>query len=371
MSITLLSLYDNSKNKYNLKIEAGVIAMSNFVQWVHTVEDVEVSGFLHGGELVFSTGIANKGKDWLMPFIKNLILKKVSGLVLNIGPYIPEIPNDIIDFCNEMGFPLLSIPWESRIVDITRDCCNMIIINEREENDISYAMKNIVFFSDNIEQYIPVLESHNFDIKTNYCMVAVKVIDNTHYGIYKVFERLLYSIKKHWSKFSVDEVQYYVLCGFDEKEIEQVIMSILSEYSGKIYFAVGSFESKVESLSKEYKTISKLIVFVKNKKIPVSYYDKLGIMKILLEIGDTEILKEFYQKYLSKLKSYDDENDTNYMNFLKLYLEFDGSINKVAEKTYVHRNTINYQLAKIKKILGNDLKTYNDKFNIMLAFYIG
>ena len=41
-----------------------------------------------------------------------------------------------------------------------------------------------------------------------------------------------------------------------------------------------------------------------------------------------------------------------------MYLKYDGSVQKVAEETFVHRNTINYQLAKIKKILGNNLKTF-------------
>ena len=42
----------------------------------------------------------------------------------------------------------------------------------------------------------------------------------------------------------------------------------------------------------------------------------------------------------------------------------------MAEETFVHRNTINYQLAKIKKILGNNLKTFEERFKLILAFEI-
>ena len=133
MAVTLGSLCEKAGYLYGMRVIAGKEGMTNIVQWVHSVEDIEVSDFLHGGELIFSTGIANKGQDWLLPFVKNLIAKNVSGLVLNIGPYIKGIPSEVISYCNEKKFPLMDIPWKTRIVDISRDFCNQIISNERKE----------------------------------------------------------------------------------------------------------------------------------------------------------------------------------------------------------------------------------------------
>lgn len=75
MAVTLRSLCENASYLYGMRLIAGSGGMSNIVQWVHTVEDIEVSEFLHGGKLIFSTGIANRNQDWLLPFIKNLIEK--------------------------------------------------------------------------------------------------------------------------------------------------------------------------------------------------------------------------------------------------------------------------------------------------------
>lgn len=90
MAVTLGSLCEKAGYLYGMRVIAGKEGLTNIVQWVHSVEDIEVSDFLHGGELIFSTGIANKGQDWLLPFVKNLIAKNVSGLVLNMSPYIKE-----------------------------------------------------------------------------------------------------------------------------------------------------------------------------------------------------------------------------------------------------------------------------------------
>ncbi|WP_243145485.1 helix-turn-helix domain-containing protein, partial [Clostridium neonatale] len=55
---------------------------------------------------------------------------------------------------------------------------------------------------------------------------------------------------------------------------------------------------------------------------------------------------------------------------LKLYINNNSSIQAVSEKTFTHRNTINYRIKKIKEILNTDLNNPKDKFNYMLAFYI-
>lgn len=378
MAVTLLSLYEKASYLYSMRVIAGNGGMSNIVQWVHTVEDSEVSEFLHGGELIFSTGIANKDKDWLLPFVKNLIEKQVSGLVINIGPYITEIPQKVIDYCNKMDFPLMDIPWKTRIVDISRDFCNQIILNEKQEEDISQTFKNMIFFPGEIEKYMPFLQSHNFKVNANYCLIAVKielqdgvVLDKAE----KIVERIIYSFKKHWGEFKVDNVGYYVLCDFTSEEIESLVSKIQAQqYNNlsiqRIYVAVGLTNRKVQFLAKNYQITSRLITISIKNNISPEYYDKLGIKKILLSVDDTEILKSFYKENLSNLKIYDKENGTDYMNFLKMYLEYDGSVQKVAEKTFVHRNTINYQLLKVKKILGNDIKTLEDRLKLLLAFQI-
>lgn len=378
MAITLRLLCEKASYLYGMRVLAGNEGMSNIVQWVHTVEDVEVSGFLHGGELIFSTGIANKSQDWLMPFVKNLIDKQVSGLVVNIGPYIKTVPKEVIDYCNAMNFPLLDIPWKTRIVDITRDFCNTIILNEKKEEDIGETLKNLIFFPNEAEKYSPVLERHDFDVNADFCVVAVHTVmqGNTPFDKAKLFfDRFLYSTKKHCGCFNIDNTLYYVLCDFSEEEIENVVSNFQAQQYhnlqiSRVYVGVGASRCRLPRLYKNYQIASKLIALGQKNSISPIYYDKLGVKRLILSVDNNEVLKSFYNEHLRKLELYDRENGTDYMSFLRKYLENDGSVQRVAEETFVHRNTINYQLVKIKKILGNDMKTLEDRLNIMLAFYI-
>lgn len=56
-----------------------------------------------------------------------------------------------------MNFPLLEVPWKTRLVDITRDFSNQIFQNEKEEENLADTLKNIVFDPKNAREYLPAL----------------------------------------------------------------------------------------------------------------------------------------------------------------------------------------------------------------------
>ena len=59
LAITLERLCDGCETKYQMELVAGKGGINNTVRWVHMVEDREVPDFLHGNELIFTTGIGH------------------------------------------------------------------------------------------------------------------------------------------------------------------------------------------------------------------------------------------------------------------------------------------------------------------------
>ncbi len=104
--------------------------------------------------------------------------------------------------------------------------------------------------------------------------------------------------------------------------------------------------------------------------LPFNNYEDLGIYKLFAElIGQASII-EFYQHVLGKLEKYDQINSTGYLNFLRLYLEYDGSATKIGQHEFMHRNTVLYKVKKIEEILDCDLSNTYCKAGIMVAFAI-
>lgn len=189
------------------------------------------------------------------------------------------------------------------------------------------------------------------------------------------FERTIYSYKKHWGGFKVDNMMFYVLNDFSDDEIESIAEKIQSEKEryisvNKLYVAVSKTNNKLKSLPKTYQIVLRMLRLAVRADMTPMFYDRLEVKKLILAVDDISLLESIYNENLKKLEVYDRDNGTDYMSFLRLYLKYDGSVQRVAQETFVHRNTINYQLAKIKKIFGNNLKTFEERFKIILAFEV-
>lgn len=380
MALTLHRLYENTWYLYEMNIIAGRRGMDNVVQWVHTLEDVETGEFIHGGELIFTTGIAQTEQDphWLIHFTKEICSREASGIVVNTGPYIKEIPREVIDYCNEIGFPLLQIPWKTRIVDITRDFCNRIFEDEKLEEDVSAIFERLLFHPEEAESYRAELEQKQFHTEGMFCLIGIQILweeENT-LKMHMLKKRMLRKISRISGKyvcFFRDELCFLILNDIPKEEIQDLIsrlgdMEIEENY--RIHIAAGPLEASYGELSCNFRKVSNLLRIIKNKGKSPLYYDEMGMQKLILAVDDPKILSLFVEKTLGALIRYDEENHTELMKLLKTYLDLNCSVQRVADSFYVHRNTVNYQLGKIKKILDCDLETMKSKFEIMLALQI-
>ena len=213
---------------------------------------------------------------------------------------------------------------------------------------------------------------------TDYAIIGVKADMADHISSRKLesaFERTIYSYKKHWGGFKVDNMMFYVLNDFSDDEIESIAEKIQSEKEryisvNKLYVAVSKTNNKLKSLPKTYRIVLRMLRLAVRTDMTPMFYDRLEVKKLILAVDDISLLESIYNENLKKLEVYDRDNGTDYMSFLRLYLKYDGSVQRVAQETFVHRNTINYQLAKIKKIFGNNLKTFEERFKIILAFEV-
>lgn len=213
---------------------------------------------------------------------------------------------------------------------------------------------------------------------TDYAIIGVKADMADHISSRKLesaFERTIYSYKKHWGGFKVDNMMFYVLNDFSDDEIESIAEKIQSEKEryisvNKLYVAVSKTNNKLKSLPKTYQIVLRMLRLAVRTDMTPMFYGRLEVKKLILAVDDISLLESIYNENLKKLEVYDRDNGTDYMSFLRLYLKYDGSVQRVAQETFVHRNTINYQLAKIKKILGNSLKTFEERFKIILAFEV-
>lgn len=73
---------------------------------------------------------------------------------------------------------------------------------------------------------------------------------------------------------------------------------------------------------------------------------------------------------LPLLKKHDQEQGTEYMKTLKVYLENNRNAVQSAKELYIHRSTFLYRLERIRKILESELTDYEELLYLMISFYL-
>ena len=383
MAISLKNIYEDTKNKYKLKLLAGKDGIDNVVNWVHFMEDSNTVDFIRGSELIITTGLGTKDNNLLYNLIEGLISRNACGLIVNIGMYIKDIPQNIIDYCNEMNFPLFTMPWEIHLVDIMQDYCNKIVVSEQSEISTSAAFFNAIFSKENKESYENYLEQNGYDLKGSYLCIIVslekeRILKEEEYLLKKVQTSLRNSLNPFSMKYSIILHNQDIILVFHRVNKEDIniygnrIYEVFKkEYSSYgITIGVGSIILGVDSIIKSFNHASYAKRVAISKKKDIEFYEDIGVNKLILEVKDEEVLKDIYKQYLGKLEDYDKAHKTDYLNILRLYIKYNGSIKEVSERTFNHRNTINYKIKKIKKIINSDILTMEEKFYYQLSFYI-
>jgi len=381
MAITLRYLCKYARENYGMNLICGDSNMNNIVNWVHMLEDPETASFLHGQELIFSTGIGFDNTDWLYDFAKGLVEHQVSGLALNLGPYIQSVPEDLIAYCKEVQFPLFTIPWKTRIVDITNDFCRKIIKSQENEVTAAGALRDAIFYPEKISENRSVLERKEFDLDAEFCIVALSFqipSSEKFLGYDKAvrlnLSKILIDYSDRFSIFRQDKNLIVVLQSFPQKIVEDAMDSLVEvcKYGYPDYqisAGISVNELGIQSLPRNYKRAISILRIAERQGQAKLSYRNCGLFKLLIEIEDTKVLKKFYEETLGQLEAYDEKYQTDYLFTLKSYLDNNASVQEVAKETYVHRNTINYKIKKIKEILQCELN-YEDSLKLILAYYI-
>lgn len=125
MAVTLRRLLEYVKDE-ELQILSGEDNIDRVVRWTHVVEAIEISTFLEGQEVAFTTGVATKSEEELFDLVKCIIDNQATALIINTGPYIKEVPQKIIDYCKEQSFPLITTPWETHMAKLMQMFCRKI-----------------------------------------------------------------------------------------------------------------------------------------------------------------------------------------------------------------------------------------------------
>lgn len=380
MGFTIEDALIQNQKQYQLKLLAGHGGCSNAMSWVHMIEDTTIIQQLWGKELAVTTGLGFQSHDALFEFIKCLIKYHSVGLVINTGKYIFDIPQDIIDYCNEQDFPLLTTPWEVHMADLIKDFSMRCLYSQKEDNEISKLFQKAFSMPQLIEEIRQQLMGA-FDVDGSFQVVLIGIEDSDQFDAIErrrvafQLELCFEKIESSYAFFWFDGYFVLIVNNLDSEILESIIDKMYKRTKKRmlsrfIHLGIGTQMHDLHQVILSYKRAKAAVTMAEQFKYPMVLFEEMGVYQILFSIEDKRILIEMYQKLLQPLIDYDQKHHGELEHTLYYYLLYDGSQVAMAKNLYMHRNTINYRMIKIKELLNCQLETFDEKMSYMLALYI-
>ena len=380
MGFTIEDMLVVSRDRYKMKMEAGSGGWSNSISWLLVLEELTIIHNFTGKELAVTTGLGFQKAEDMLELVEELSAHNSSGLIVNTGFYVKEIPESVKNFCDANDFPLLTVPWEIILADLIKDLTIRIFVQSSTDEQISGALIHAIEQPEAQDLYTRELLPH-YDLDGTFQVALISTGDLDRMDTVER-KRIAYRMHLYLTNLTHNGHFFYyasyfvvIMNAIGEEESEEILESFADRIrvkmpDRKVYIGVSDQVKDIVNLHLAYKRARAAVEMAVKRGRGLQYFDRMGMYRMLYLIEDRELLRDLSDKPLAPLIEYDKEHDGEYVATLESYLQCGGSIKAMSEELFIHRNTILYRMSNIKKLLGCSLESPEDKLFYAIACMI-
>ncbi len=371
MSLLIRHIVESQLLK-GVKMVAGFSGEGNVISWVNVMEILDSPDSVQRGELLVTTGFNLQNQELFSNLIETLKNNGVSGIAIQPGYYIDEIPQYILQESDRLGFPVLEIPKDLTFSAILRILIQKINIGKLE-NEISDESTKLLFQHTN--EALKIYSSQLFDEDTTNVAYLFYVQPINQYAVSDSTAIGCMNRIKSYLDDRADECEYIsakngaaAFLIIFENEIKYLSMiydfsielTFLSEQQGLNYYVGVDRIKAFKSLGLAFEHVFECNELLKHihAKRGVCSFDNMTFMKMFGILHQNEHSFVSDNQALQILLNYDRINNTNYVQTLRFYLADNCNASKTASRLYIHRHTLQKRLDKIKDLCGINTDDY-------------
>ncbi|WKB35457.1 PucR family transcriptional regulator ligand-binding domain-containing protein [Terrilactibacillus sp. S3-3] len=343
-----------------IALVAGKPGLDRAISGVNVAESVDLAEFYRPNELIVTTGInmANDSKK-VVAMVESVFAHKTAGIVLNTGPFIPEIPQQVIDFANQQQFPVFQMPWSYRIADFLKITVQFLVTEQDSQTTVERILSDILFKTDmNRERVLKELSQFGFKAGAEFGIIACvfsasqepappfrRIIENAFAQRYRRFLSMVY---KKSIIYLVDQLDIRMPQIPFSSTVQHIYTAVKKKADDvKLIIGMGNFYNDIADVPKSYHEAVTVVQLTRHHPDHfVCKYKDIGIYKIIASVQDHRIIETYHQDMLGPLYRYDQLHDTDCVRFLRVFLEEDGHTSSIGSREFIHRNTVLYKIKK-------------------------
>ena len=383
---------------HNIKLKAGRKGLDRTVSWVYAKHTKTITEWVHGGEFILVSGY-EYGIDEaeLLRLVEEASANNCSGILIEGGINFKEMPASVMRKADEKELPLFFVRGVISFVDVTHDVSDFIMENRYLKTKNVSLLDKLLNVASMSKKEIDNLFYGTGISPDAYFKLAVFNIGNTDAQMNKhTVDRadMLLSISRTLQKFitvlfeqqglstiykvNLDSIDYLIYADEEEELLE--IADSLKNINDSVNSAYHdcdiwlSFSDTVdrsnilEGLNEAYFTGNLL----KRKIFSTSSmsFAEIGSYQMLFYVEDKAKLQMFRDRHLKTLYEIDKDSTSQLLETLHEYLIQDGNMMQTSKKLFIHRNTLQYRLDRIKSITDCDIEDFNTRRDFINAFMI-
>lgn len=365
-----------------LRLIAGENGFYRKVSGINILEKEELTMFCRPNELIITTGvyIAND-EGFLEQLVKVAYEKRTAGFIINTGPYIPHVPPSLIHFADKHEYPLFQMDWQHRVTDLLKTTFQFISTNQQERSSEEQVMNQLLFNYHQHDPYLTeTLEQQGFLKSSEYAIIVCTARDDS-INIQRYNAMILMAFQQRYEQFIHFQYRNQLIYLIDYTRVKTTnipfshtvegIYQKVEERYGVLGLSIGmgGFYSSPEKVHKSYEEALTVIQLAQLHNNSYLYkYKDMGAYQVIMNVDNQKVIEQFRQNMLGRLYRYDELHDTDFVSFLRIFLEENGSTIKISQRAFIHRNTVLYKVNKIEMLLDMDLSNTFTKTSLYLAF---
>ena len=323
----------------------------------------------------------------LMSLIHQMCEHGITALGINEG----QISEELMQYCEKKGLPLFELPEKYPLIDLSQIICRRLVLEENDRNASEQLFSSILDAEHlSRERVLAQARYLNIDLEGSFFVAEFAFESNTENGCESedsltVGRNVKRMIRSEFSDIIKEELLILpqagsILALIPERESEEEIKKLLyriadkalKEYGMLLTIGVGNSTAYLDEVRKSRNEASEAIraAAASGAKGQVFFFKNQGIYTLLSHVYDPRILDAYMEEQIGKLRKADELNNGNLSETLENYLNCNCNAKKTAEEMFLHRNTLNYRLKKIREILDCDFEDLDTCLGLKLAFLI-
>ena len=140
--------------------------------------------------------------------------------------------------------------------------------------------------------------------------------------------------------------------------------------SDQVRIGLGGVADRMELIHRSYHEAQEAISIGKTTGKNYTDFSRLGVMKILYNATNRQMLEEAVPESIRKLCWYDRENKSTLLKSLQVYFSVNCNASRAAEELFIHYKTMLYRLEKIKNVTGLNLEDSEERLEAEVGLKI-